>query len=181
MCGSLGEPVSAELLLRRKQTFRASDGQGHDRQIVLVKRPYETAEHVLMKALLWALYLPQYPNLMVEVAIDDRYKPDLLALGDDNRPRFWGEAGEVSQTKIRSLGRRYRATHLAICKWNTPLSAVLPFVQGALEGLPRAAPCDVLSFAADSEARWIDAQGHISISWAEVIWMRLAPHTTTLR
>jgi hypothetical protein len=33
-----------------------------------------------MKALLWALYLPIYPKLSVEIAIGDRYRPDVVEL-----------------------------------------------------------------------------------------------------
>jgi hypothetical protein len=43
----------------------------------------------------WALYLPLYPNLSVEIGVGDRYKPDVVALGEDGRPLFWAEAGQV--------------------------------------------------------------------------------------
>jgi len=67
-----------------------------------------------MKALLWALYLPHYPELTVEISIGDRYKPDVVALDAQGSPVFWGEAGQVGLTKIRSLLRRHRRTHFAI-------------------------------------------------------------------
>ncbi len=60
--------MTDELRLRRKWTFRA-----HGRQVVFVKEPVESTEHVVMKALLWALYLPDYPGLTVEVGIGDRF------------------------------------------------------------------------------------------------------------
>ena len=49
--------MTDELFLRRKWTLRA-----HDRQVVFVKKSYESDTHVLMKALLWALYLPDVPK-----------------------------------------------------------------------------------------------------------------------
>ncbi len=58
--------MTEDLLLRRKWTLRA-----HGRQVVFVKKPVESSTHVVMKALLWALYLPQYPDLTVEIAIGD--------------------------------------------------------------------------------------------------------------
>jgi hypothetical protein len=54
---------TTDLVLRRKWTFKA-----HGKQVVFVRRPIESSEHVLMKALLWALYLPDYPSLSVEIA-----------------------------------------------------------------------------------------------------------------
>lgn len=43
--------VTSDLMLRRKWTLRA-----HGRQVVFVKKANESGEHVLMKALLWALH-----------------------------------------------------------------------------------------------------------------------------
>lgn len=62
--------MTSELMLRRKWTLRA-----HGEQVVFVKKRNERAEHVLMKSFLWALYLPDYPDLTVEISIGDRYKP----------------------------------------------------------------------------------------------------------
>ncbi|RIK43489.1 MAG: hypothetical protein DCC55_05405, partial [Chloroflexi bacterium] len=109
--------MPSDLLLRRKWTFRA-----HGRQVVFVKRPVEHTSHVLMKAFLWALYLPDYPNLKVEVPAGDRYKPDVVAFDPADpaaAPLFWGEAGQVGVEKIRALARRYPHTHFAIAKWDT--------------------------------------------------------------
>jgi len=88
----------SDLLLRRKWTLKAGN-----KQVVFVKKPIERSSHILMKAYLWALYLPHYPDLSVEVGVGDRYKPDVIACAADGRPVFWGEAGKVSVEKIRSL------------------------------------------------------------------------------
>src|SRR5262245_35698195 len=95
------------LYLRRKLTFHASG-----RTLVLVKRSNEMIENRLMMALLWALYLPQYPSLRIDVPIGARYRPDLVELGADGRPVFWGECGEVGLEKLGVLCARYRETHL---------------------------------------------------------------------
>ena len=124
--------MTSELFLRRKWTLRA-----HSRQVVFVKKSNERAEHVLMKAFLWALYLPMYPDLSVEVRVGDRYKPDVVALDEGGHPIFWAEAGQVGLDKIRSLLRRYRNTHFAIAKWATRLDPYVELVNGALEGLRR--------------------------------------------
>src|SRR3712207_2170339 len=94
--------------LRRKLRFQA-----HGRAMVLVKRRNEKIEHRLMMALMWALYLPQYPELRIDVDIGERYRPDLIQLDTAGRPVFWGEAGEVVLEKLRALCSRYISTHLA--------------------------------------------------------------------
>lgn len=160
--------MSSDLFLRRKWTFRA-----HGRQVVFIKRSNERERHVLMKAFLWALYLPLYPDLSVEVRIGDRYKPDVVALDHDGRPLFWAEAGQVGVAKIRSLVRRYRDTHFAIAKWDTRLEPYVRLVSNALEGLRRSAPLDLLCFPPDSAERFIDERGQIQLTYDEVDWVRL--------
>ena len=85
------------LHIRGKYTFRA-----HDRKIVVVKKRGERVEHVLMKALLWALYLPQYPQATIEVKVGDRYKPDVVALDTRGEPVFWAEAGRATAMSASS-------------------------------------------------------------------------------
>lgn len=158
----------SDLLLRRKWTLRA-----HGQQVVFVKKTNEHTRHVLMKALLWALYLPEYPDLSVEIRIGDRYKPDVVSLDESGQPRFWGEAGQVSVEKIRSLVRRYRTTHFAIARWDTRLDPLVAIVADALTHNRRAAPFDVLRFPGDSAERFIDAEGNIRLSRDAVELVRL--------
>lgn len=160
--------MSADLILRRKWTLRA-----HGTQVVFVKKANEHASHVLMKALLWALYLPDYPDLMVETGIGARYRPDVVALDAHGHPRFWGEAGQVRVRKIDYLLRRYRATHFAFAKWNTRLHPLGGIVADALSGLDRTGPVDLLSFPADSAERFFDDQGRIHLTLDDLDWTRL--------
>jgi len=161
--------MTDELFLRRKWTLRA-----HGRQVVFVKKPYESEAHVLMKALLWALYLPAYPELTVEIAIGDRYKPDVVALDARGEPGFWGEAGDVTTAKIRSLARCYRDTHFALAKWDARLEPYSAIVADALDGLHRRAPFDLIRFPADSADRFVDDEGAIHLSHADLTWVRLS-------
>ena len=158
----------SDLHLRRKLTLRA-----HGEQIVFVKKQRERIEHVLMKAFLWALYLPDYPDLTVEIRIGDRYKPDVVGLDARGRPAFWGEAGKVSPTKIESLTRRYRSTHFALAKWSTDLTPFIEIVQDATADLDRSAPFDLLTFPRDSAERFIDGRGHIHLTHDDLTWIRL--------
>ena len=160
--------MTGDLFLRRKWTFRA-----HGKQVVFIKRSNERGTHVLMKAFLWALYLPTYPDLTVEIRVGDRYKPDVVALDEEGRPVFWAEAGQVGLEKIRSLLRRYRDTHFAVAKWETRLDPYVELVQDALEGLRRSAPVDLLCFPADSAERFIDEDGHVRVTLDDVEWVRI--------
>ena len=159
-----------DLHLRRKLTLRA-----HGRQVVFVKKARESTEHVLMKAFLWSLYLPDYPDLAVEVPVGDRYKPDVIGVDAAGRPTFWGEAGKVSPDKIAALARRYRSTHFALAKWATRLDPHLAIVEDALDGLARSAPFDLLAFPPDAAERFIDERGSVAVTHADLAWHRLLP------
>lgn len=145
-------------LLRRKWTLRA-----HGKKVVFIKKSNERAEHVLMKAFLWALYLPQYPDLLVEVRIGDRYKPDIVSIDANTDPRFWGEAGQVGLAKIRSLIRRYPHTHFVLAKWDTNLAPYVKLVRESLEGIERTAPFELIRFPSNSVERFIDHHDRITI------------------
>jgi hypothetical protein len=161
-----GRRPASDRELRRKLTFRA-----HGQTLVLVKRPVESIEHVLQKALLWALYLPSYPGLRVEVPLPNasRYKPDLVAF-DGERPVIWCQCGVVSVAKLNDLLPRRRATHFVFSKWDfSPhaLDAFAGLMEAALHGVRRTAPVELIGFTADS-ATFIDGRGEIEISERDV-------------
>jgi hypothetical protein len=151
----MSDPVS----LRRKLTVRA-----HGQSLVLIKRPMERAEHVIQKALLWAIALPQYPAVRVEVPLPQpsRYKPDPLAVDSRAEPIFWGECGEVATEKLRFLLSRFRHTHFVFSKWNTRLGPFAAFIEAALADSRRAAPVELIGFPPDA-ADWIADNGAIAI------------------
>ena len=151
-----------DLYLRRKLTFHA-----HGRTLVLVKRSNEKIEHRLMMALLWALYLPQCPDLRIDVPIGARYRPDLVQLGLDGCPEFWGECGEVGLEKLRVLCARYRETHLVFAKWAINIQPFAALIAAALEDARRTAPVELIGFDSDA-ARFVDQTGGIQIDFADV-------------
>lgn len=162
----------SDRLLRRKLTLRA-----HGEKVVFVKNPRERLEHVLMKAFIWALHLPAYPRLAVEVPIGDRYKPDVVQLDALGEPVFWGEAGKVGADKVASLVRRFPDTHFAVAKWATPLAPFADLVRDALDGpngtRPRRAPFDLFQFPDDSAARFIREDGTVAIDFDDVERIRI--------
>lgn len=170
--------MPTDLALRRTLTVRSPDDGA---KLVLAKKRGESIEHVLMKAALWALYRPLFPDVRVEVRIGDTYKPDLVALAPppgglafgDARPVFWGEAGKVSADKWRSLFRRYPETHFALARWNERLDPHAATVRGALGDRPRRAPVDLIRVPADV-ARFVARDGTLSLTFDDVERRRLA-------
>ena len=159
--------MTTDLELRRKWTFRA-----HGKQMVFVKKALEGETHVLAKALLWGLFLPDYPELSVEIPIGYRYKPDLVQMDDSGTPEFWGEAGKVGAKKIRTLIRRFRSTHLVFAKWNMNLVPLQNMVKKEMPFAHRTAPVDLISFPPDSAQRFIRADKTIQIKIKDVHLLR---------
>ena len=165
--------MDTDLALRGKYTFRV-DGQ----KLVLVKKPVEHLRHVVMKALLWALYLPQYPQLRVEVSIGDKYKPDLVHTASDG-PVFWGEAGTVSTAKLRRILKRFPHTHFALATWNGSLAPISDRVRRQSKGLMRRAPVDIIRFPSTADRQFIDDGGVIHIRHKDLDWQRLGKSSGT--
>lgn len=161
--------MTDDLMLRRTWTLRA-----HGRQVVFIKKRQESREHVIMKALLWALYLPDSPQLQIELSIGDRYRPDVVQLDPTGHSCFWGKAGQVGLAKIGRLVRRYPSGHLAFARWATRLEPLLSVVAKALANVRRSAPFDLVSFPADSAERFIDGNGTIRLTHADLNWRRLS-------
>jgi hypothetical protein len=159
--------MNQELKLRRKWTFRA-----HGKQMVFIKNTFESDIHVLTKALVWSLYLPDYPDLSVEISIKDRYKPDLVQLDNDFSPVFWAEAGRVSQRKSKHLLKRYRSTHLVFAKWQLNLMPFKKIIAKATDTVHRTAPVDLIAFPKDCKERFIRPDGTIQVTHRDVTCIR---------
>lgn len=134
-----------EPAIARKLTVRAGG-----RKLVLTKRPGESERHVLLKALVFARYVPQFPDLAVEVGFGHRYKPDLVSIDQDGRPIFWAECGETARAKIAALIGRFRDTHLVFAKQSTPLGPYAAMIEEAWPRNGRAAPVELLNFPPDA-------------------------------
>ena len=161
--------MKTELELRRKMTVRSGD-----RKLVVHKSALERIEHVLMKVFIWHLYLPKYPDAIIDHRIGDRYRPDVVALDRDRRPIFWGEAGMVSTGKIGSLLRRFPDTHLVIGKWEARIEPWVEIVRQLLEKRKnRSAPVDLNRFPDSVAYGGIDASGRITLRFADVECIRV--------
>lgn len=129
----------AELHLPRTLRVRAAG-----RTLVLGKRAGESTAHVLLKAIAYARYLPQYPDLRVEVGIGNRYKPDLVALDDAGEPRIWIECGHADADKVRKLLRRYGRTHFVWLRRHNLWHGAVAIVRDALTERPHPARVEVI-------------------------------------
>ncbi len=135
-------PAANQRGLPRKLTVRVNG-----RKQVFARGAGESERHILLKALVFALYLTQYPALSVERGIGNRYKPDLIALASDSTPIFWAECGQIGTEKLTRLVRRFPDTHLVVAKMAVDLSPWQAIIERALPER-RTAPIDLLGFDA---------------------------------
>jgi hypothetical protein len=78
----------------------------------------ESFEHVLMKALGYAVNVEEFPSLKVELSVGLRYKPDLIAIGADGEIDLWGECGLITVRKTIWLAKHSGAKRLTLFKIN---------------------------------------------------------------
>ena len=94
----------------------------HDFQLAgervrLWQRTGESYEHILMKALGYAMFAGKYPHLEIEKAVGLRYKPDLVAANDGERDfAFWGECGQNAVRKTHWILKHTRTKKLVLFK-----------------------------------------------------------------
>ncbi len=86
------------------------------KRIRLWQRSGESYEHVLMKALGYAMFVRDYPQMEIEIRVGLRYKPDLVARGLNDDFLFWGEAGENSIRKTHWLLKHAPVEKLVLFK-----------------------------------------------------------------
>jgi len=85
-------------------------------KVRLWQRRGESYEHVLMKALGYAMFAEEYPTLEIEMKVGLRYKPDLVARTAGGEFLFWGEAGANSLRKTAWLLKHTGTKKLALFK-----------------------------------------------------------------
>ncbi len=82
----------------------------------LWQKPGETYEHILMKALGFAMFVGKYPNLEIETKLGLRYTPDLIAFDAKNDYAFWGECGLNSIRKTHWILKHTRTEKMVLFK-----------------------------------------------------------------
>jgi hypothetical protein len=86
------------------------------KRVRLWQRAGESYEHVLMKALGYAMFADEYPQMEIEVKVGLRYKPDLIAVDEAGDFDFWGECGANSLRKTAWILKHTRAKKLVLFK-----------------------------------------------------------------
>ena len=99
------------------------------RRVRLWQRTGESYEHVLMKALGYAMFVAEFPALEIERRVGLRYKPDLVARGAgrefDAPFAFWGECGQTAMRKVNWLLKHAGVARLVLFKIiNNPAALV---------------------------------------------------------
>jgi uncharacterized protein YaeQ len=85
-------------------------------RVRLWQRAGESFEHILMKALGYAMFVRRYPHLEIETKVGLRYKPDLIARNENGEFDFWGEAGANSLRKTHWILKHTRTEKLVLFK-----------------------------------------------------------------
>ncbi|MDQ6785949.1 MAG: hypothetical protein M3033_03910 [Acidobacteriota bacterium] len=111
----------------------------HDFQLAgqrtrLWQRLGESYEHILMKALGYAMFVREFPDLEIETKVGLRYKPDLVSRGENNKFVFWGEAGENATRKTLWLLKHARVERLVLFKIAT---SETQFIKQLREEIPQ--------------------------------------------
>ncbi|KAG8457217.1 hypothetical protein KFE25_010919 [Diacronema lutheri] len=188
--------------VRKRLTFTTADG-GHT--VHVVKSENESVQHVLMKALLWAMHADAYPAVQIEREIGDRYTPDCVSLdATSGEPLFWGECGRVELSKVASIVERFQLAHVVIAKWGiNPVGYAAQLARVVADGRvdtpdPQIAPhlaldaprkgagpgaVEVVSVPEDSEARFFAPLDHAGSGSTYVVtpdrsqlqWVRVWP------
>lgn len=95
------------------------------RRVRLWQRTGESYEHILMKALGYAMFVNEFPTLEIEVKVGLRYKPDLIARNIAGDFLLWGEAGANSIRKTSWLLKHTRTKKLVLFKINQNVAALI--------------------------------------------------------
>lgn len=128
------------------------------RRVRLWKRLGESYEHVLLKALGYAMFVDDYPELEIERGVGLRYKPDLVAPGDGGaRFNFWGECGATSVRKAAWLLKHAGVRRLVLFKMMGNVGALAAELRAAADRRYRPdGRLQIVNFAADVAARAAD-------------------------
>ena len=93
----------------------------------------ESFEHVLMKALGYAMNVDEFPGLEVERSVGLRYKPDLIAMAPNGEFEFWGECGLISVRKTVWLAKHSAAKRLTLFKIDFGLTQLTDQLRNRIE------------------------------------------------
>ena len=127
------------------------------RRVRLWKKHGESYGHVLMKALGYAMFVREFPQLEIERRVGLRYKPDLVARDATGRFVFWGECGANSVRKTAWLLKHAGVERLVLFKIDHAVSQLAATLRE--EVAPRYRPPGrllLVNFVGDVVARTLE-------------------------
>jgi len=131
------------------------------RRVRLWQRTGESYEHVLMKALGYAMFVAEFPALEIEQRVGLRYKPDLVARGDPTEFAlpfaFWGECGQTAVRKTAWLLKHAGVGRLVLFKIISSPAALVSELRASIDERYRApGRLVIINFAPDIVERTRD-------------------------
>jgi len=112
------------------------------RRVRLWRRTGESYEHVLMKALGYAMFVGEFPALEIEQRVGLRYKPDLVARSGGAEFAlpfaFWGECGQTAVRKTAWLLKHAGVARLVLFKIISSPSALVSELRAVVDERYRA-------------------------------------------
>lgn len=99
-------------------------------RVRLWQRRGESYEHILMKALGYAMFVSEFPTMEIEIKVGLRYKPDLIARNIAGDFLFWGEAGANSIRKTSWILKHTRTKKLVLFKIGRNVTSLIEQLRG---------------------------------------------------
>jgi len=104
----------------------------------LWQRSGESYGHILMKALSYAMFVGDYPNLEIETKVGLRYKPDLIAINPHGDFALWGECGQNSIRKTHWILKHTRTEKMVLFKISASVGQLIKQIREEIPAKYRA-------------------------------------------
>ena len=96
---------------------RAEPSHGFPSKLIIGQQDTETTAHVLLKALAYLLFFRERLQLEVNLHMDSiPFRPDVVQLDYELRPKLWVECGECSVNKLDKLAVKVPEAEIWVVK-----------------------------------------------------------------
>ena len=148
----------------KKYTFRFGD-----KKIIFNLSYNEPEFYVYAKALAYALYHKDYPTIRVEAKMDEeRFQPDLNAIGYDGAMLFWAEVGNVSLSKIEKLFKKYRKAHFVFVKEEKDIPLFEKQLEKRAKDIHSLPLIDIVVYPQHFKDWWVSEEGDVFVPQDDV-------------
>lgn len=87
---------------------------GRRDHLVLYKRKGETADHVRLKAVAYAMFFREFENLQINPKLDFKIQPDLVSLNLEGEPDVWIQCDERKAGDIEYICKHTPAREVVL-------------------------------------------------------------------